>query len=124
MVPGRTFSVTSRKRSSSEVEIIRASRVESTVAELRARTMTAGEGRPRVCVVGGGPIGLEAATLLVAKGFGVELIEQGPCVAAAVHSWGHVQLFSNNTLNCSKYGGPRLSLEPIPVAHILPRPRA
>ena len=60
--------------------------------------------KPRVLVIGGGPIGLEASALLVAKGFAVTVAESGPAVAASVRDWGHVRLFSSNELNCSPWG--------------------
>ena len=60
--------------------------------------------RPVVCVIGAGPTGLEAATLLVSKGFRVTCIEKGDGVGASVQHWGHVRLFSSNRLNCSAWG--------------------
>lgn len=66
--------------------------------------MSDAEARPIVCVVGAGPIGLEAATLCAAKGFSVELIERGDNVAASLLDWGHVRLFSSNDLNTSAWG--------------------
>jgi hypothetical protein len=32
------------------------------------------------------------------------LVEQGSTIAASVYKWGHVNLFSTNALNCSKWG--------------------
>jgi hypothetical protein len=58
----------------------------------------------RVAVIGGGPIGIDAAANLLAahRAFRVELFERGPTLAAAVHEWGgHVTLFSSNALNVS-----------------------
>ncbi|KAL3928914.1 MAG: hypothetical protein SGPRY_002187 [Prymnesium sp.] len=63
----------------------------------------------RVLVVGAGPIGLEGAVLLVQSGFRVLLVERGPLLAASVHQWGHVHLFSPNELNCSAWGLHALS---------------
>eukprot|EP00327_Prymnesium_parvum_P037069 CAMPEP_0195621132 /NCGR_PEP_ID=MMETSP0815-20121206/15527_1 /TAXON_ID=97485 /ORGANISM="Prymnesium parvum, Strain Texoma1" /LENGTH=462 /DNA_ID=CAMNT_0040761863 /DNA_START=14 /DNA_END=1402 /DNA_ORIENTATION=+ len=63
----------------------------------------------KVLVVGGGPIGLEAAVLLVKTGFEVLLVERGSMLAASVHLWRHVHLFSSNDLNCSTWGLHALS---------------
>eukprot|EP00966_Prymnesium_polylepis_P081347 1884540-Prymnesium_polylepis.1 len=65
--------------------------------------------RPRVLVVGAGPIGLEAAVSCVQAGFGVVLAERGPSVASAVRAWQHVRLFSANEINCSPAGLRALS---------------
>ena len=35
----------------------------------------------------------------------MDVVEQGPRLAASVLSWGHVTLFSNNSLNCSAQVG-------------------
>lgn len=59
---------------------------------------------PRVLVVGAGPIGIEAAVLLVKSGMHVLLVERGAELAANVRQWRHVQLFSSNELNCSEWG--------------------
>ena len=67
--------------------------------------MQAAQGeRKMVLVVGAGPIGLEAAVSLVKCGFAVTIVEKGTSVASNVRSWGHVRLFSNNTLNLSRWG--------------------
>jgi NADPH-dependent 2,4-dienoyl-CoA reductase/sulfur reductase-like enzyme len=57
-----------------------------------------------VGVIGGGPIGVEMAVSAVRKGFSVKLFERGAYVAQNMRSWGHVKLFSNNTLNVSEDG--------------------
>ncbi len=59
---------------------------------------------PRVLVIGAGPIGLEAATLLVQQGFAVTIVETGDSIASAVWHWGHVRLFSANEINCTPWG--------------------
>ena len=65
--------------------------------------------RPRVLIVGGGPVGLEAAVSCSLSGFAVTLCEKGPSVGSAVSDWGHVRLFSSNELNCSPDGLRALS---------------
>jgi hypothetical protein len=47
-----------------------------------------------VAVIGSGPVGLAAAAHLITRGLPVKLYESGDTVAANVHSWGHVRLFS------------------------------
>ncbi len=47
-----------------------------------------------IAVIGGGPVGLAAAAHLVTRGIPVKLYEAGETVAAHVHDWGHVRLFS------------------------------
>ena len=47
-----------------------------------------------VAVIGGGPVGLAAAAHLVTRGVPVKLYEAGATVAAHVHDWAHVRLFS------------------------------
>ena len=58
---------------------------------------------PHILVIGGGPIGLEAAVLLAQSGFVVTLAERGQ-VAASVRHWGQVRLFSKNELNTTAWG--------------------
>ena len=52
-----------------------------------------------VVVIGGGPIGLAAAAHLITRGLPVRLYESGETIAANVHDWGHVRLFSPWRLN-------------------------
>ena len=63
-----------------------------------------GASPPHVLVVGAGPIGLEAAVACAQAGFAVTVAERGPSVASAVRDWGHVRLFSPNSLNNSAAG--------------------
>jgi hypothetical protein len=58
----------------------------------------------KVAIVGGGPIGIDAAANLLNahSALRVELFERGPAFASAVQQWGgHVTLFSQNELNVS-----------------------
>src|SRR5579864_7002562 len=50
--------------------------------------------RPRLAILGAGPIGLEAALAAVEAGLPFTLYEAGPEVAASVRAWGHVRLFT------------------------------
>ncbi len=54
----------------------------------------AGHSTLPVAVIGGGPVGLAAASHLVTRGLPVKLYEAGETVAAHVRDWGHVRLFS------------------------------
>jgi len=60
--------------------------------------------RPLILVVGGGPIGLEAAASCRYAGFHVTLAEQGDQIASSVRAWSHVRLFTQNSLNNSPDG--------------------
>ena len=53
---------------------------------------------------GGGPVGLEAAVACRLSGFGVTVCEKGQSIGSAVKEWGHVRLFSANSINCSPHG--------------------
>lgn len=50
--------------------------------------------RPRLAILGAGPIGLEAALAAADAGMPFTLYEAGPAVAASVRAWGHVRLFT------------------------------
>ncbi len=62
----------------------------------------------RIAVIGGGPIGLEAALRGRLAGFAVDLYEQGD-IAANVREWGHVRLFSPFGMNSSQAARQALS---------------
>lgn len=47
-----------------------------------------------VAIIGAGPVGLAAAARCAQKGLAFKLFEAGASIAASVHDWGHVRLFS------------------------------
>ena len=49
-------------------------------------------------------MGLEAAVACRLSGFGVTVCEKGQSIGSAVKEWGHVRLFSANSINCSPHG--------------------
>lgn len=55
-----------------------------------------------VAVLGAGPVGLAAAAHLIARGFTPLVFEQGATVAANLHSYRHVRLFSPWQYNIDK----------------------
>jgi len=57
----------------------------------------------RVAVLGGGPIGVEAALAAATAGHEVRLFERG-CIGASVRDWGFVRLFSPWSLDRSPLG--------------------
>ncbi|MEM7050299.1 MAG: flavoprotein [Acidobacteriota bacterium] len=57
--------------------------------------------KPKLAILGAGPVGLEAALAAAEGGYPFALYEAGDGVAAAVRSWGHVRLFSPWSLNVS-----------------------
>lgn len=59
--------------------------------------------KPRIAVLGAGPIGLEAALCGRQAGFPVTIYEKGD-VAEHLHSWGHVRLFSPFGSNVTTLG--------------------
>jgi len=58
-------------------------------------------------VIGAGPVGLEAATLALAKGWDVRVYESGE-PGQGVADWGHVRFFSPWSLNRSEWGNAAL----------------
>ena len=50
--------------------------------------------KPRIAIIGGGPIGVEAALYSACAGFDEQLFETGERVAANVRRWGFVQVFT------------------------------
>lgn len=57
--------------------------------------------RPRVAILGAGPIGLDAALGAAEAGFSFRVYEQAPTVAGHVRDWSHVRLFSPWDLDVS-----------------------
>jgi thioredoxin reductase len=47
-----------------------------------------------IAIIGGGPIGLAAASHLILRGLPVRLFESGNVIAPNLRDWGHVRLFS------------------------------
>jgi thioredoxin reductase len=47
-----------------------------------------------VAVIGAGPVGLAAASHLIARGLPVKVYEAGPTVGASLLDWGHVRVFT------------------------------
>src|ERR1700712_2622278 len=47
-----------------------------------------------VAVIGAGPVGLAAASHLIARGLPVKVYEAGPAVGANLLDWGHVRVFT------------------------------
>lgn len=57
--------------------------------------------RPRIAILGAGPIGLEAALAAAEHGFPFTVYEAGERAGAAIAEWGHVRLFTPWELNAS-----------------------
>ena len=57
--------------------------------------------RPRIAILGAGPVGLEAALAAAERGFPFALYEAARQVAGHVRSWEHVRLFTPWQLNTS-----------------------
>jgi thioredoxin reductase len=66
--------------------------------------------RPRIAVIGAGPVGLEAALAARVLGFAVTVYERGR-VAEFVQRWGHVRLFTPFGMNATPLGRAALRLE-------------
>jgi thioredoxin reductase len=66
--------------------------------------------KPRIAVLGGGPIGLEAALYARTLGLPVTLYERGR-VGEYLHRWGHVRLFSPFGMNSTPLGRAALRKE-------------
>src|SRR5271163_2838264 len=59
--------------------------------------------RPRIAILGAGPIGLEAALYARTLGLPVTLYERGR-IGEYLHRWGHVRLFSPFGMNSTALG--------------------
>ena len=66
--------------------------------------------KPRIAILGAGPIGIETALYARTLGYPVTLYEKG-CVASNVRMWGHIRLFSPWSYNRSALGVRRLNEE-------------
>jgi hypothetical protein len=64
--------------------------------------------KPRIAIIGAGPIGLEAALYARLKGYEVTVYERDE-VANHVRQWGHVRMFSPFGMNSSQWGREALS---------------
>jgi hypothetical protein len=69
-----------------------------------------------LAILGGGPIGLEAALAAAQVGMPFTLYEASPEVAGNVRSWGHVQLFTPWSMNVS----PKVRAALEEVGHVVP----
>jgi cation diffusion facilitator CzcD-associated flavoprotein CzcO len=57
--------------------------------------------KPKIAILGAGPVGLEAALAAAEGGFPFTVYEAAPAVAGNVRAWGHVRLFTPWDLNVS-----------------------
>src|SRR5688500_1457146 len=57
--------------------------------------------KPRIAILGAGPVGLEAALAAAEAGHPFTVYEAAPTVGGNVRSWGHVRLFTPWDLNVS-----------------------
>ncbi len=73
--------------------------------------------RRKIAIIGGGPIGLEAALAALERGYEINLYERGE-IAEAIKQWGYVRMFSPFGMNTSQRGLSRLQVAGMP----LPRP--
>ncbi len=58
-------------------------------------------GSPRIAIVGGGPIGIEAALAAAERGWPFTVYEAAGSIAGNVRDWGHVRLFTPWDMNVS-----------------------
>src|SRR5262245_66005429 len=76
--------------------------------------------RPRLLVIGAGPVGLEAALHALKLGYGVRVLERGR-VGGNILDWGHVRMFPAWERNCSPLGiavPARANQRPFPAPSI------
>jgi hypothetical protein len=57
--------------------------------------------KPRIAILGAGPVGLDAALAAAEAGHPFTVYEAAPTIGGNVHSWGHVRLFTPWDLNVS-----------------------
>src|SRR4051812_29267193 len=88
----------------------RATGAKARAAEAKARAAEAKSGvatarpwasalKPRIAILGAGPIGLEAALAAAERGWEFTVYEMGDAVGANVRDWGHVRLFTPWEMN-------------------------
>lgn len=65
------------------------------------RAASARPTRPRLAVLGAGPVGLDAALSGMERGYDVVVYEAAPRPSANVRDWGHVRLFTPWAMNVS-----------------------
>ena len=75
-----------------------------TEAELSAFRRRRSEEPPRTAIIGGGPLGLEAALYASRLGHTVLLFEREPEIAPDVRAWAHVTMFTDWSQNRSPLG--------------------
>jgi cation diffusion facilitator CzcD-associated flavoprotein CzcO len=75
----------------------------------------AGGARPRVAILGAGPVGLEAALAAADAGWPFTVYESAPQVGGNVRRWGHVRLFTPWTMNVSDRMARHLRAAGMPV---------
>lgn len=71
-------------------------------------------GTKKIAVIGGGPVGLEAALIGLERGYEISLYERGE-IAEAIRQWGHVRMFSPFGMNSSQRGVARLQVAGVPL---------
>ena len=81
--------------------------------------------RNSLAVIGAGPVGLEAASVALDRGFDVHVFERGE-VGASLLGWGHVNLFTPWRMNLGPSSAERLSAQRLARRHEgeSPRPAA
>ena len=77
--------------------------------------------RNRVAILGGGPVGLEAALAMAETGRPFRLYEVGESVGENVRAWGHVRLFSPWKMNVSPRAARHLPESTLPGEEELDR---
>jgi len=102
---------------------------DSTPSELPAHRLRRMQEPPRVAILGGGPLGLEAALYASRLGYSVWLFEREAEVAPDVRAWAHVSMFTPWTANRSPLGEmvlreavrkEKLTVEKFPPGRIYP----
>lgn len=74
------------------------------VTDLPAHRLRRAQEPPRAAIIGGGPLGLEAALYASSLGHQVWLFEREAEIAPDVHAWAHVAMFTHWASNRSPLG--------------------